>query len=88
MSPDPNIYFAITSLASYADEVATPADNGCPTEQANITSFTDKYKTLFDGLAKYGDNLKSSDDVRPFKVDIRRKYISIIFDIPSVTVKN
>jgi hypothetical protein len=80
--------FAIVPIASYADDAAAPADNSCPTEQANITSVTAKYKTLFDGLAKDGDDLKNSDDAKPFKVDITWADTSIIFDTPSVTVKD
>jgi hypothetical protein len=60
----------------------------CTAEQARINTVSNKYKSIFDGFQKEGDDIKNSEDAKNLKIDVTWADTEISFSTPSVTVKD
>lgn len=82
-------HFAVTvallPAGSWADDSGA-AQKQCLAEQSAITAIGQKYRPVFEGFQKEGDDLKSH--AATFSLDVRWTDIEIKFKTPSVTINN
>lgn len=79
------IALSVAPTFSFGEEKPT-AENMCKSEQAAVTGIQDKYKPTFDGYQKEGDDLKK--DAVTFNFDVSWADTEIVFDTPSVNIKD